>query len=67
MTIDTLARRRIALQYEKRPKWHGEVVGDVVGGGLLVLIVDTEDDAEQSEHWDGTTPWESDALDGGDA
>ena len=20
----------------------------------------------QSEHWDGTTPWESDALDGGD-
>lgn len=54
-------------QYEKRPKWHGEVVGDVVGGGLLVLIVDTEDDAEQSEHWDGTTPWESDALDGGDA
>lgn len=26
-------------QYEKRPKWHGEVVGDVVGGGLLVLIV----------------------------
>lgn len=29
-------------QCEKRPKWHGEVVGDVVGGGLLVLIVDQE-------------------------
>ena len=57
-------------QYEKRPAscWHGEVVGDVVGGGLLVKIVGTEyaepdeGDAEQSEHWDGITP-----IDGGDA
>lgn len=29
-------------QYEKRPKWQAEVVGDVVGGGLLVKVVGTE-------------------------